>query len=370
MEEKRYWLGFNLVPQIGPMRVRALLEAFGSLEAAWHASGTQLQAVGLDRRALQNLTTMRAALDLEQEWAKVERSGISILTWQDKDYPRLLREIADAPPVLYVYGELLPSDDWAIAVVGTRRTTRYGRQVAEQFATDLARAEITVVSGLARGIDSIAHKSALAAGGRTIAVLGCGLDTVYPPENRNLAIEIARQGALISEYPLGTKPEGRNFPPRNRIISGLSLGTLVVEGDVKSGAMITARDALEQSREVFAVPGNVNARQSRGTNSLIRDSAAKLVMTVDDILVELNLNTVQHQAEMRQLVPENAVEARLLQELSTEPVHIDEICQSVGMPVSEVSSSLTLMELKGLVKQVGGMTYVVAREVGPHYTAV
>ena len=368
MSEREYWLGFNIVPRIGPIRVRALLEHFGSLKVAWHAASTQLQAAGLDRRALENLVTIRAQIDLEAEMTKVSHLGIQIVTWKDDTYPRLLREIDNPPPVLYVRGALVPTDEWAVAVVGTRRATTYGRDVARELAGDLARNHVTVVSGLARGIDSIAHRAALDAGGRTIAVLGCGLDIVYPPENRSLAHAIVENGALISEYALGTKPEARNFPPRNRIISGISLGTVVVEGDVRSGAMITAQDALVQNREVFAVPGNINRRQSRGTNALIRDSAAKLILSVEDILEELNLTMIQQHTAIREVVPENATEACLLRHISTEPTHVDEISRHAELPIAEVSSTLALMELKGMVRQVGGMNYVVAREASADYT--
>jgi len=367
MTEKKYWLGFNIVPRIGPVRFRALLEHFGNLETAWHAESAQLSAAGLDRRALANLLAMRGRLSLDEEWDKVARLGAHILTWEDQAYPRLLREIDDSPPVLYVKGELVTTDEWAVAVVGTRRATSYGRDAALQLAGDLARNNITVVSGLARGIDSVAHKAALDAGGRTIAVLGCGVDIIYPAENRGLAKAICESGALISEYPLGTKPEARNFPPRNRIISGLSLGTVVVEGGERSGAMISARYALEQGREVFAVPGNIGRRNSRGANKLIRDSGAKLILSVEDIMVELNLTMVTQHAAVREIIPENQTEALLLRHLYTEPVHVDEIQRQVNLPVSEVSSALALMELKGMVRQVGGMNYVLAHESSIHY---
>lgn len=367
MSEKKYWLGFNIVPRIGPVRVHALLERFGSLEAAWHADPFQLQAAGLDRLALQNLLTARARLSLDEEWAKVERAGVQVLTWEDAAYPRLLRQIDDAPPVLYVKGELTAADEWAVAVVGTRHATTYGREMARQIAGDLARSHVTVVSGLAYGIDAIAHKAALDAGGRTIAVMGCGVDIIYPSEHRVLAEAIVKSGALVSDYPLGTKPEGRNFPPRNRIISGLSLGTLIVEGTETSGAMITARFALEQNREVFAVPGDVTRRSSRGTNILIRDSEAKLILSVEDILVELNLSMVKQQAAVRQIVPENPTEALLLQHLSAEPKHVDELRRETDLPVAQVSSTLALMELKGMVRQVGGMNYVLTRESEARY---
>jgi DNA processing protein len=231
---------------------------------------------------------------------------------------------------------------------------------------DLARSGVTVVSGLARGIDGIAHQAALDAGGRTIAVTACGLDQVYPPEHRRLAQAIAESGALISDYPLGTRPEARNFPPRNRIISGLSLGTVVVEAGHKSGALITAEFALEQGREVFAVPGNIVSRNSVGCNRLIRDGA-RMVLSAQDILEELNLTMIEHQAEARAFLPADPTEAQLLSLVSDNPTHVDELCRVSKLPVHEVSSTLAMMELKGMVRQVGGMQYTLARESGVPY---
>jgi DNA processing protein len=235
-----------------------------------------------------------------------------------------------------------------------------------QLAGKLARHSITVVSGLAKGVDTMAHRAALEAGGRTIAVLGTGLDVVYPPENARLTEEIVQRGAIITDYPLGTQPEAGNFPPRNRLISGLSLGVLIVEAGDKSGALITCDYALEQGREVFAVPGNITSRMSAGTNRLIQQGA-KLVTRVEDIVEELNLGMVAEQLSMREVLPENDQEATLLRSLTAEPTHVDEIVRASGLPVSEVSATLTMMELKGLVRQVGGMNYVVAREPGPVY---
>ena len=252
-------------------------------------------------------------------------------------------------------------------MVGTRAATRYGRQMVEEIAGDLARSGITVVSGLARGIDSLAHRAALRAGGRTIAVLGSGIDIIYPHEHRDLAGKIVERGALITEYPLGTKPEAGNFPPRNRIISGLSLGTLVVEAGKRSGALITADYALEQGRGGFALPGSVNSRKSEGTNRLIQEGAAKLVMSVEDILEELNLTMVERHQEVRAAVPADEREARILEHVSSQPLHVDEIGQRANLPISEVTSTLAMMELKGMVRQVGGMNYVVARERGVQY---
>ena len=357
----KYWVGFNLIQGIGPTRVRRLLNHFGDLEAAWSASAFDLAAAGLDRRSIESALAARARLSLDTEMETIAGLGIHVLTWQDDDYPKLLRPIPGAPPVLYVQGSLLPEDEWAVAVVGTRRVTAYGREAAAELAGGLARSRITVVSGLARGVDSIAHRAALDAGGRTIAVLGCGIDVVYPPEHARLAHDIVAQGALVSDYPLGTQPEARNFPARNRIISGLSLGVLVVEGAADSGSMITADFALEQGRDVFAVPGNIFATRSSGTNHLIQQGA-KMVTSVQDIIEELNLSQASQQMEVRYLIPDNPTEEALLQQLSEEPRHMDEIVRATGMATADVSATLSMMELKGMVRQVGNMTYVLARE--------
>jgi DNA processing protein len=367
MSDLKYWVGFNIVPGIGPARLKKLLDHFGDAETAWNAAQVDLARAGLDRKSLQNLSRLRGTLDLDTEMQRVAVVGAQVLTLRDEAYPRLLRQINLPPAVLYVKGSLLPEDEWALAVVGTRHAKTYGREVTRYLAGELVRNRITVVSGLARGIDSEAHRSALAAGGRTIAVLGSGIDVIYPSENRGLAEEIAARGAVITEYPLGTKPERRNFPPRNRIISGLSLGTLVTQAGTGSGALITAYYALEQGREVFAVAGSVLDRGCSGTNRLIQQGEAKLVMGVEDILEELNLTMVTQQVEMRAVVPENATEALLLKHLSEEPLHVDELGRAIGLPIAQVSGTLALMELKGLVRQTGAMHYVVARESSVDY---
>jgi len=362
----RYWVGFNIVRGIGPMRLRALLDYFGDVERAWHAPSGELHRAGLDRRSLERLLAARATLDLDQEMERIAAIGAHVLTWENPDYPRLLREIPDPPPVLYVRGTLTEEDAWAVAIVGTRRALAYGREVTRRLATALARSGITIVSGLARGIDAEAHRAALEAGGRTIAVLGCGIDRIYPPEHRKLASEIIAHGALVSDYSLGTEPEGSNFPPRNRIISGLSLGVLVTQAGIRSGALITASYAAEHGRDVFAVPGSILVRGHAGTNALIQDGA-KVVLGPEDILEELNLTMVAEHVEARQVLPADETEASLLACLSTEPVHVDELQQQSGLPIAQVTSTLALMELKGLVRQVGGMKYVVAREPGVDY---
>jgi len=365
-KDLKYWVGFSLISGIGRVKLSQLENYFGNLEDAWQASSADLKQAGLDRGSIQAITTWRPKISPEAEMEKLDRYGVKVLTCHDPAYPSRLKEIYDYPPLLYVRGSLLPQDEWCLAVVGTRQATVYGRQVTEEIVADLARSKITIVSGLARGIDSIAHRTALEAGGRSIAVFACGLDIVYPSENANLARSIIQQGALISEYPLGIRPRADNFPRRNRIMSGLSLGVLVVEANETSGAMITAHLAVEQNREVFAVPGSILSSASRGTNHLIQEGA-KLVRSYTDILEELNLTAVAHQIELKEIIPSSDTEALLLKLLSAEPTHIDEVCRSSGLPTSTVSSTLTMMELKGLVKQMGNMNYVLAREVREQY---
>ena len=367
MSDIKYWLGFNLVKGIGPAKVRALQGYFGDLSRAWHASELQLQKIGLDRRAIRSFITTREQLNLDVALAKVQQANIKLLTWDSPDYPDYLREIETSPPLIYMAGDFVELDRWAVAVVGTRRLTQYGRQITQEIVTGLVNNGVTIVSGLARGIDSIAHKTALDLGGRTIAVLGSGLDCIYPAENRSLVKRIlAGQGAVVSEYGLGVQPEAKNFPPRNRIISGLSLGVLVVEAGVRSGALITSKFALDQDRDIFAVPGYVNSPASAGPNRLIQQGA-KLVTSADDILNELNLKLVLEHTAVQLALPDSPDEAALIQHLSAQPKHVDQISRAAGMSSQLVSSTLTLMELKGSVRQVGGMNYVIAREPSPVY---
>jgi DNA processing protein len=368
MTDLRYWVGFNRVTGIGPAKLQRLLDYFGDLAAAWTAGPFELSAAGLDKRALENLLKAQKELDLDVELDRARQVCDTILTWDDPAYPRRLKQIAQPPPILYIKGALDPADDWALAIVGMRSATAYGKEVARSFATDLVRNKMTVVSGLARGIDAAAHVAALEAGGRTIAVLGNGIDQVYPSEHAKLSQMIFEHGALISDYPVGMKPDAANFPPRNRIISGISLGVLIAEGDETSGALITCDFALEQDREVFAVPGNIFRRESRGPNKLIRESRAKLVTRVDDILEELNMTMIAEKQAARAIVPTNETEAILLKYLSADPLHVDELRQQVDLPIAQVTASLALMELKGMVTQIGGMNYIIARERPPDYS--
>jgi DNA processing protein len=366
-DPRRFWMGFTLVKGIGAARLQMLLSHFGDVETAWGAAPAALKAAGLSDKLAERLAQVREKADLPRLLEQTLASGIQVLTWEDPAYPPLLKEIDQPPPVLYLRGEIIDEDGWAVAIVGTRRVSPYGRQVTEEIASSLAASGVTVVSGLARGGDAIAHAAALRAGGRTLSVLGSGVDRIYPPENRPLAEKMAAgQGAVISDYPPGTPPEGPNFPPRNRIISGLSRAVIVIEAGETSGALITAEFAVEQGREVFAVPGNILAPQSKGTNKLIQDGARPL-LNARDVLDVLNLAQVSVQRQARKVLPSDPTEARLMGALGPEPLHVDEIRNLTGLPIEQVSATLTLMELKGLVRQVGGMNYVAVREVQSGY---
>ena len=364
--DNRYWVGFNLVKGIGAVRMKALINHFGDLSLAWQAPADALQAAGLSPKLAERVIQIRTRVDLEKFMVKVAAQGITILTWEDEDYPSCLKEIDQPPPVIYVRGTLTTEDAWAVAVVGTRRVSAYGRQVTGELAAYLANNGITVVSGLARGVDAISHQSALRVGGRTIGVLGCGVDRIYPPEHAQLAGKMIASGAILSDYAPGTPPDAANFPPRNRLISGLSKATVVVEAGETSGALITAQFAVDQGREVFAVPGNILAPQSKGTNRLIEQGAHPM-LSPRDVLEVLNLTRVTEQREVRKILPSNELEAKLLSVLSHEPLHMDDICNQTSLPIERVSATLVMMELKGSVRQVGGLHYVAVQEEQADY---
>lgn len=362
------WIGFNLVKGIGPVRLNALLDAFGNIERAWNASPEQLRECGLSSKLIGRMETIRSRGTFDKILERVDRENVQVLTWESKDYPGRLKEIPQSPPVLYVKGNLIREDEWAVGLVGTRRYSSYGKKAAEKIAGFLARSGVTVVSGLARGIDGIAHQAALDAGGRTIAVLGSGVDHIYPPEHRKLANRILENGAVISDYPLGTQPEGSNFPPRNRIISGLSRAVVVVEAGKRSGALITAQYAAEQGREVFAVPGSIFAVNSLGPNRLIQQGANPL-LEPENVLELLEMSHISEFKAARQVLPSNAVEAQLFKALDREPLHVDELSARTQIPVEEVTSTLALMELKGMVTKMSGMKYAALGEGAAKYEA-
>ncbi len=365
-DPRKYWIGFNFVKGIGPVRFQMLLDFFGNPEIAWQAPAEALKEAGLSDKVIENFIQVRSSISLDLIWEKISAQGIAVLTWMDEGYPRRLREIDQPPPVLYVRGELTLQDEWAVAIVGTRRMTTYGRQVTDEIAGTLSRNGVTIISGLARGVDAIAHQAALDAGGRTIAVLGCGVDRIYPPEHRKLAERIINQGALVSDYAPGTPPDATNFPPRNRIIAGLSMSVVITEAGQRSGALITAAFAADQGRDVFAIPGNIVSPQSRGTNRLIQDGAC-LVMDSKDILEMLELTMVTEHKAARIVLPEDAVEAQLIEVLQIEPLHIDEIRTRTELPIEKVTSTLAIMELKGMVRQIGGMNYIAVRDSQADY---
>lgn len=351
-----YWVLLSLAPGLGPVRIRRLVEAFGDAEQAWRASEIELVQAGLDRRAVEGIVASRKKWEPERVWERLQALGARVVTLGDASYPELLREIPDPPPVLYYRGSFELADRFSVAIVGTRKATSYGRQVAGVLATELARAGVTVVSGLARGIDGEAHMAALRAGGRTLAVLGSGLDRIYPAEHAGLARQIAEQGAIVTEYPPGTKPDAVNFPRRNRVIAGLCLGTLVVEGRATSGSMITAMLALEQGRDVYAVPGEIFNPNAEGPLRLLRDGA-KPVTSAEDVLEDLNLAAAVERRELQEALPADPTEAALAQTLGTRALHVDELAREAGLPMSQVSAALLLMELRGAVRQVGAGVY-------------
>lgn len=364
LDELKYWIAFSRVLGIGPVRFQLLLDFFQEdVAAAWCADSKALAMAGLDQRTIDKFLAQRGAIIPQQELEKLERLRIRVITWKDLSYPPLLRKIEYAPPVLYVCGSLTEDDcRFSLAIVGTRKMSGYGRQVTEHFAGELAKGRITIVSGLALGVDTTAHVAALDAGGRTIAVIASGLDYVYPPKNFKLAQRIVEsgQGALITPFPLGAKPDAGNFPARNPIISGLSLGVLVTEAPPRSGSLITANSALNQGREVFAVPSGIFSPGGAGVNKLIQDGAHP-VTSVNDVLEQLNLFMVPQQVEARAILPDNEEERALLNLLSYESSHVDELIRESGLVANTVSSTLTVMELKGMIKHVGGMQYVLAR---------
>jgi DNA processing protein len=373
-DELTYWVALKAVEGVGSVAYRNLLTAFGSPGLVFEATLHQLeQTAGLNHKTARNIKDFRGWERAGAEIDKAAREGVSIVTTKDSSYPERLRHIYDCPPLLYTKGTL-QANDIPIAVVGSRNASPYGRYVTERLCRELAQRGVTVVSGLARGIDTCAHRGALSGRGRTVAVLGCGIDVIYPQENRKLHGDIIASGAVVTEFPFGTEPDRPHFPARNRIISGMSLGVLIVEAGEKSGSLITARCALEQGREVFAVPGSIDLPGSRGTNKLIRQGA-KLVESVEDILEEilpqLGNQTARPRPEKDSLispspgrVPEASgreslteKESRLLGFITEKPLDTDTIINRTGLAAAEVLALLLSLELKGYVLQRPGKLF-------------
>lgn len=351
---------------IGPIKIKNLLiklKKFENVINSDYRTLSSVEGIGpnlakrivkakLNRSEIENL--------FNEKLNKLHKMNGRILTIWDSDYPQILKKIYDPPLLLYFKGNFEESDKYSIAIVGTRNPTNYGKIQAENFASSLVEQKVTVVSGLARGIDSAAHSGALKNNGRTIAILGNGLDIIYPPENRKLRDEISEKGILISENEIGTKPDAQNFPRRNRIISGLSLGTLVIESGASGGAMQTAAFALDQNREVFALPGNIGLTQSEGTNLLIQKGEAKLVLNVEDIFseLELKLKPVIGEHQTKRPIDLNMFEAKIYDVISNEPQHIDKISQLSNLSSSDSLVHLLSLEFRGLIKQLAGKMFI------------
>lgn len=360
-DSKKYYNAFNLIDGLGALTFKKLLTYFGNLKDAWSADAGLFLKAGLNNSLIEQIKIKRQKIDPDSEMEKLEKEGIDLITIEDKNYPKLLKEIYNPPACLYGRGKFNPSDEFSLGVIGARKLSFYGRQVAPSLTADLTRAGLTIVSGLAKGIDTLAHRAALSARGRTIAVLGSGLDkkSIYPRENQYLAEKISQEGIVLSEFPLGASAQASHFPQRNRIISGLSLGVLIIEASKKSGALITAKEALEQNREVFAVPGPIFSQNSFGPNNLIK-MGAKLVTEANDILQELNLNLLT-ETKRNDVLADSQEESLILKQLSSEPLHIDKIILQTKLPANITSSTLTMMEIKGKVKNLGGNNYVLSR---------
>lgn len=349
---------------IGPGKIRNLLARFNTTENIFTASlNSLIKTEGISTNLADRIRRVSSRKDalikkVENEFKKLKSIGGKIITLWDTEYPELLKRIYDPPVILYMLGEFQESDKYSIAIVGTRKPTNYGRCQAERLASELSQQGITVVSGLARGIDSAAHKAVIKAGGRTLAITGAGLDVIYPSENKGLYEEIACKGAVITEFEPGTKPDAMNFPRRNRIISGLSLGTVVIETGIKGGAMQTASFAIDQNREVFALPGNVDVQQSEGTNLLIQKGEAKLIKCAGDILEELQLKLQSAPKPVPKPIADlDMFEERVIRSLNKEPKHIDIIAANAALTTAECSVYLLSLELKGLVKQYPGKSF-------------
>lgn len=341
------------IPRLTEARLKNLLERFGSPDAIFEADLHELMEVeGIQEPLARAIQGYRPDAGSRRRIELARELGVKVISYKDPDYPERLRKLPQMPPVLFIRGEIDRSDELALAIIGTRRATSYGRIIAERFAQELAEQGITVVSGLARGIDTCAHRGALKGKGRTIAVLGCGIDRYYPPENRPLQDEIAQHGAVISEFPISTQPLAQNFPKRNRIISGLALGVLAIEARDSSGVFNTVGWALDQGREVYAVPGAILSQASSGTNRLIKDGA-KPVTGVADILSDLKLGSTARGPTVT-LAPEDARIAGLL---TARPLHVDELSEALGMPIAQLLPQLLDLELKGVVRQLPGKLY-------------
>jgi len=356
----KFWLAFNQLNCLGPIRWKMLLKIFNDLEMAWNTNLNYLIKKGVPIKIAENLIQQKNKINPDLELEKFKKSQSKVVTILDKSYPKILKEIYAPPPLLYYLGNL-DNTNFSLAVVGSRKITEYGKQVTNKIVGKLSSAGMTIVSGLALGIDTLAHQTALEFKSKTIAVLGSGINKIYPASNRWLAENIIKSnGLIISEFPLNMSPFKYNFPRRNRIISGLSLGTLIIEAKEKSGALITAKYALEQNREVFAVPGNIYKENCKGPNNLIK-LGAKAITDANDILDALNLDQIKEKIAVQKIIPENETEKIILKIIKEEALHVDKITKCARLNISIINSALAIMEMKGMVKNLGDQKYIKAR---------
>jgi DNA processing protein len=350
----------NKINGVGSQKMRLLLNFFKSSENIWKSNLSDLIQSGIGEDLAEKIVAGREKLNPEKEWEWMEKENVRMLTVEDKNYPNLLREIPNPPYILYVKGEFDCNSAPLVAIVGSRKFSSYGKQAAYSFARELTQAGVIVVSGMAFGIDSVAHLGAMEAGGKTIAVLGNSLESaaIYPRANLDLSKKIVNNGLLVSEYPVGTTMQKGTFPARNRIMAGMTLGTLVVEAAKESGSLITANLALEFNREVFSIPGPIFVESSEGTNELIK-KGAKLVTNAKEILEELNLEKVEQIRKAREIIPATKEEEIVLKILSAEPTHIDNIIKLTKLKTAAISSTLIMMEMKGMIKNIGGQNYII-----------
>lgn len=362
-EETKYWVGFSVFPGIGPVRFKLLLDFFGSAKAAWDASGQVLKQIHLGEKLTDQFIDFRNTFSIADYLKHLRDQHISVLTLTDERYPKLLKQISDAPFVLYIKGKKTDTPinlERTIGVVGTRKITHYGEDATQRLVAGLVAHGFTIVSGLAYGVDAVAHQSAIDNGGKTIAVLGCGIDIIAPPSNARLYQDIIEgHGAIVSEMPLGLRPNKGLFPARNRIISGLSLGVIVTEGADDSGALITARNAGEQGREVFAVPGPITSPYSKGPAKLLKNGAT-LVESAEDIVEALGIQKIGRQGDGKALRGETKEEQKILDVLSDRTMQMDELVHATGLTIQTLGATLTILEMRGWIRELGEKEYCLA----------
>ncbi len=357
MSDKEYLIALSTFNQFGPGRLKLLLGFFKSPNKIWNATKKDLLSIGLKENLVSKFIDHRSQFDLEKYFELLKKESVQAFTFKDEDYPANLKDLTDAPFVLYVKGNLKKADNRSVAIVGTRMPTSYGREIAKKFSIELANYGITVISGLALGIDAEAQRAALGAGGRTISVLASGLDIISPTTNKSLAMDIIKDaGAVISEYPIGHVPQTYDFPIRDRLISGMAKAVIVVEGRMKSGTFYTVQAAAEQGRPVFALPGQITSLASEGPNYLIQNGA-RLITNIREVLEELDLEFKVDTESVEKVFPSSPIEQKIVDTLNIEELHLDEVARITGIPIGELSARLTIMEMKGLVRNMGGGIY-------------